>query len=728
MASSHVIRGSLTLTERSFRDDIERAMRSDIVRAIVELVTNSDDSYTRLGASGEITIDVQSRRGESYPSLTIADQAEGMTLEEMQARLGFIGAQTSGFDQGTDVRGLFGRGGKDVVHFGPVFWKSWKDGEETTFEIVYDNGATTDTVITPGPSAPSRKHGTTVTLEIQRRVAIPQHANLKEQLSRHYALRPMLQDNKRASVLLKRGQGKFELIEYSEPIGEQLVHEAKLALDDLGKSEATCSLWLSPVTLDDGKERALWRHSLLVTSKGSAYEVFGGGRFGREPDSLHLGRLFGVIDVPDIADLIRDYDQRAASNLPSAEDNPIRLVSRDREGLVGAEEHPFVAKLYLAIENFLEPHIDRLRQEAQRERAPQISADNQRRLRDAERILSEFLREEELDAGDEGNIEQTGQSYGLAIIPTSRIVEPGEPGRLVVRYRPAPNVQSPAQLPEVFVSVVSTGDDPIEFKEVLIERDGYYSKTITVDGREDGSLARVHVRYRNRSVEATLAWRHREFPAIEELEFDHDNYSIREGRTRRVLLYVPWDVVAQGDVVPNVQLSGDDGIAIVEQATSFGFEHMREAGVWTITVKGDRIGARARIRASLVDETASAGIGVTSRGTQGLTIQFQESDIERRAWLSQEGAVVIVNASNRVIARYLGAETDGWPGQDTLEFRTMLAEILATTIVTHSMSRRHSESRDVPRLFAEYQTRLDRILPRLHAALIAQGEISKARM
>ena len=702
-------------------------MRSDIVRAIVELTTSADDSYTRLGEPGEVTIDVQNRRGESHPSVTVTDQAEGMTLEDMQKRLGFIGAQTSGFDQGTNVRGLFGRGGKDVVHFGPVSWKSWKDGEETTFEIVYNNGATTETVITPGLSVAGRKHGTTVHLEVHRRVSIPQHANLKELLNRHYALRPILTNGRRASILLRRGQGNFEAASYNEPVGKQLAHDAKLTVAGASNVEANVSLWQSPATLDDGRDRAYWRHSLLVTSQGSAYEMFGGGTFGREPDSLHLGRFFGVVDVPAIADLIRDYDQRATNSLPPADNNPIRLVSRDREGLVGRDEHPFVESLYAAIEEFLEPHVDRLRQEAQSERAPQISAENHKRLRDAERVLSEYLREEELDGGDEGNIENTGESYGLVIIPTSRIVDPGHPGTLVVRYRPDPNAQQLPGAPEVSVTVESAGNDPLEFKETLNERDGYYSKTIAVDGRDEGAIARVRVRFRSRSVEATLRWKYREFPAVQKLEFDHGNYSIREGRTRRVLLYAPWDMVAQGDVVPGVELSGDDGVAIVKQVSTFGFDHMREAGVWTITVRGDRVGARARIRAAIANETASAAIAVTTRGTQGMTIRFEQSAIERRAWLSQEGSTVIVNATDRVVARYLGAEEDGWPGQEMLSFRTMLAEILATTIVTHSMSRRHNESRDVPRLFAEYQSRIDRILPRLHSAMVSQGEINAAR-
>jgi hypothetical protein len=52
------IEGMTERTERAFRQDAELAMGADPIRAIVELVTNSDDAYVKLrnGRKGSIRI------------------------------------------------------------------------------------------------------------------------------------------------------------------------------------------------------------------------------------------------------------------------------------------------------------------------------------------------------------------------------------------------------------------------------------------------------------------------------------------------------------------------------------------------------------------------------------------------------------------------------------------------------------------------------------------------
>jgi hypothetical protein len=44
--------GQIIYTGRAFRMDAQEAMGSDIVRGIIELVTNSDDAYERSGTGG----------------------------------------------------------------------------------------------------------------------------------------------------------------------------------------------------------------------------------------------------------------------------------------------------------------------------------------------------------------------------------------------------------------------------------------------------------------------------------------------------------------------------------------------------------------------------------------------------------------------------------------------------------------------------------------------------
>ena len=94
------------------------AIRGDIVRALVELVTNSDDSYRRLeakGVPGSGLIKVAINRKHQEAIIEVTDEAEGFDDEKMSDRVGTYAADTSGFTDGLSVRGIFGRGLKDAI-------------------------------------------------------------------------------------------------------------------------------------------------------------------------------------------------------------------------------------------------------------------------------------------------------------------------------------------------------------------------------------------------------------------------------------------------------------------------------------------------------------------------------------------------------------------------------------------------------------------------------------
>jgi hypothetical protein len=87
--------------------------------AVVELVTNSDDSYKRLeeegnSTKGEIKIRVRRLKGGRCDILEVIDFAEGMDKEQLKKALKFAG-EASGFEEGKSVRGLFGRGLKEAI-------------------------------------------------------------------------------------------------------------------------------------------------------------------------------------------------------------------------------------------------------------------------------------------------------------------------------------------------------------------------------------------------------------------------------------------------------------------------------------------------------------------------------------------------------------------------------------------------------------------------------------
>ena len=114
-------------TERGFAQDAEQAMRGDVVRGLIELITNCDDAY---GAkSGTIRI-VVTRPPDSkdFVELAVSDSAKGLSPAEMEKAFTHLGAELSGFADGENVRGLFGRGSKDTAWFGRTVFEAIKNG------------------------------------------------------------------------------------------------------------------------------------------------------------------------------------------------------------------------------------------------------------------------------------------------------------------------------------------------------------------------------------------------------------------------------------------------------------------------------------------------------------------------------------------------------------------------------------------------------------------------
>ena len=80
------------IEDRYFLQTAESAMRDDIARGLVELITNGDDSYGELErngltTSGKILIEIERRRKNKTTTVKVSDKAEGMRLEKMVNKL-----------------------------------------------------------------------------------------------------------------------------------------------------------------------------------------------------------------------------------------------------------------------------------------------------------------------------------------------------------------------------------------------------------------------------------------------------------------------------------------------------------------------------------------------------------------------------------------------------------------------------------------------------------------
>ncbi|MFA5924501.1 MAG: ATP-binding protein, partial [Methylococcaceae bacterium] len=99
--------------------DIDSRRFASVEKALIELITNCDDSYARLEKTGtQVTghIRIKYERHQAGALLVVSDQAEGMSFERVCSILAY-GRAHSPLAHGEDCgRGYFGRGLKQAIY------------------------------------------------------------------------------------------------------------------------------------------------------------------------------------------------------------------------------------------------------------------------------------------------------------------------------------------------------------------------------------------------------------------------------------------------------------------------------------------------------------------------------------------------------------------------------------------------------------------------------------
>ena len=368
------------------RQQADQAIKRDVIRALVELITNSDDSYRRLESRGKevdgrITIEVLRKRQQSV--FRVTDYGEGMDGQALDQALGVYAEETSGFTVGQPVRGYFGRGVKDAILglgegkvIGTVAnqvhqaWLGMQDG--TAHYKAQRPVSRRDT---------SPVNSTTVEITVTRDdVTIPRWDNIRSRLLLHFALRDILSSDSRTVVLrlleasTARSAQEIQL-RYQFPKGS-LLEEATRTFPE---SDASCEIVLHRADdlLDTPREQGYNAQAgLLIKGENAIYD----NTLLKFDADVNAQRFYGTVKCRYLDDLLR-------------QDQPVLLATRD--GLDGA--HPFVRRLFGICEEFLEPFVqneaDRARQKVYRAQNREL----QDKLASALSRLNEIARNELTD-------------------------------------------------------------------------------------------------------------------------------------------------------------------------------------------------------------------------------------------------------------------------------------------------------------------------------------------
>jgi hypothetical protein len=375
----------ITYTSKGFTQDADQAMEGDVIKGLIELITNADDAYG--GNKGKIRVTLRRPKTESDPtSISVSDQAKGLSPEGMEKAFLTLGGETSGFLSGDDVRGLFGRGSKDSAWFGQTVFESIKDGEYSILSLNRDGKGTTDN--RPATADDYKKlgvatggNGLTATMRVSPNIAkVPDSQRVVQRLSSHFQLRDI---NLRHEVLFEEflAEKRIQMV----PIIWELVKGKVLLDEDLEIPEYKTSIYLHLVQLPDFVEGSVSEYStngIEVVGSRAAYmnTFFGLNGYG-------TGMLHGRVNATIIDKLIREFDKNE-SHGEITEENPHRLVRRDRKGL--SEDHPFVKLFYARIIEKIKPIIESFQPKAEEAGSAQL----RKELSQLARALNDLMRED----------------------------------------------------------------------------------------------------------------------------------------------------------------------------------------------------------------------------------------------------------------------------------------------------------------------------------------------
>jgi len=478
MASSR----KLQYADRVAIQQADQAIRKDVMRALVEVITNSNDSYSRLEHAGTATeglIIIEVLRKHKNSVIRIQDFAEGMTDSRMDKVVGTYGEATSGLKEDKHVRGMWGRGLKDSIFgLGYGYVRSFKGANYYSCSLLLKKGVPTFDLDDPvRATVPLREkynvpegNSTLVEIIVSRDdVKMPQYNNLRNYLQRHFELRPIMSNPKRRIVLREMGtdwkiRQEHEL-SYRAPRGEKMLSE-RLKIPGF-PAYAKLEVYRSGIELSTrGEEGDYADGGLLVISRATVISLTM-LKFENDPYAAYF---YGSIQCDYLHDLLKN-------------DEPVLTATRDGINWT----HPFAKALKTTVEAKLEPLIQAERDHAIHDEQTKLDKKLRQKLDRALHELNTIAVTELRDQRDgEGIRKLEVPESGMGFVPERLYVQTGQTATLTLRVALGENERMNATAsiisnsPEIIVSTPQVVLKPHKTDPTVLEA------CVKVEGRQVG--------------------------------------------------------------------------------------------------------------------------------------------------------------------------------------------------------------------------------------------------
>jgi hypothetical protein len=504
----------LQYADRVALQQADQAIRKDVLRALVEIITNSNDSYSRLEdmgvrVSGEMIIDVWRKRKNSV--IRVRDFAEGMDDARMDVVVGTYGEATSGLKEDLHVRGMWGRGLKDAIFgLGYGYVNSIKDDMLYRSSLLLKDGVPTFDLHEPIPATEElrAKHGipegngTEIEIVVSREdIKMPQFDNMRNYLQRHFELRTIMGSPSRLIILRSlSGADRVKdehVLSYKPPRGEKVLDE-RFEIEGF-PAAAHLQLLRSKIQLSTRGEEGDYADAGLLVISGGTVVSLTMLKFENDP---YASFFYGSIRCDYLHDLLKN-------------DEPILTATRDGINWT----LPFTRALKQAVEARIEPLVQIEREHAMQDEQMKLDKRLRRKLdktiRELNVIASSELRDQKSSSSDGKGIEPPPS--GLGFVPERVYVQTGQMVTLTLRAHLSERIHDGATVfvvsdnPEVEVLTPKVQVHAVkEHPEIGIAK-------VQVEGRQVGNEGLVTAYLSDQKAQAVVQVRSRK-EAIDDLQ------------------------------------------------------------------------------------------------------------------------------------------------------------------------------------------------------------------
>jgi hypothetical protein len=670
-----VERGIVKANPRDVARSIKTAMQGDVIRALVELITNSDDSYIRLEDDGKThtgVIEILYRKQGYCGVFSVRDHAEGMSIDKVRDGFTEYGGKTSGLFSGGRVRGYFGHGAKDALagmSDGELI--TIRDGSRTACKLWIEKHQTNyELGDVARPTARERQqlgipeNGTIATFRVdpEHGIRVPQFAKVQEELANNYLLRKIMSNQQRKVILSDEDRKEQRTLRYRTPSGSKVVRDSfSIQLERAGEFPVDVEILVAEGELTQTTDDR--QGGLLILDDENAVLDISLFKYENEP---FAARIFGEVRIHGFRRLLEAEEP---------------VLKEERDGL--QLRHPFCQKLIPEIESRLEQVVRQERAKKQKEAAQRFDAEEQARYRKAFNLLNEIVADEQLDAiklGGEPTPEPVPPESGLAFFPVTAKITVGKRFAFQLRVNKS-IIGSRAEL-------AVTSSNPrirlISPKIKLIDdtESPVVCRYVTVEGTEPNVHGVLKAHLSHYSAEANVDVVPEEEVFLDGMVFHPATLNLRPNQPRKVWLSVYVKSIPGGSVVKitcdkkSVRFSRDS--LIVNEADAVKNVAKYEIDVWgeggdesaIVTAECDPFIALLEVNVSYKEkEQLPRGAGMFSEP------EFSyELEPSQRASYSRESGKVIIYVNFPSVRHYLG---ENCQYKKSLPAQVLIADLVA---------------------------------------------------